>query len=88
MTDSTEPRKFELGVTSSNDTKLVLGTIEWDDDLERWCIYGEHKNVIQEVLGGMFCGGRRYTLRDRELYKPLTFGYTAFRVKEIKDQEE
>lgn len=79
-----EPKKLRISIIGERGKRTELGTLEWEDN--RWYIYGKYKDGIKELLGerGMFYGGRTYTLKDRELYRPLLVGYSAMVVEVIE----
>lgn len=78
------PKKLKISVAENSESLTELGTMEWDGD--KWFISGTYKDGIKDIIGkrGMYYGKKIYTLKDRDLYKPLMIGYTGFIVEVVE----
>lgn len=79
-----EPKKLRISIIGDRGKRTELGTLEQEDD--RQYIYGKYKSGINDMLieRGMYYGGRKYTIKDRELYLPLLIGYSTMDVEVIE----
>jgi hypothetical protein len=75
---------------SAEDTKKKneLATMKWDG--EKWFLKGKHADIVKDIIGGrgMYYGGTVFTIRDRDLYKPLTMGYSGIQVDTEEEETD
>ena len=78
------PKKLRISSDDGKGIMTELGTMEWDGD--KWFITGPYKEGIKDMIGarGMYFGKKIYTVRDRELYKPILVGYSGIKVEVIE----